>query len=887
MEYTNEELNFFRICYITTNIVTEGLRHVFKEEWNRKYELLLGHWSDTAKNGHDFYSRETPVSRKRNKKILSTMINGNCKEWDCTSLFYSILYSDSIGASSCPPLSPLGKVGRYVDDLREFRNDVFAHVSEGRISNHDFQLLVQRVKVPFNGLGLSLSDVRAIANQSDFPTLEVRHLKRQLLQEQKLSKYLQQQNAVLRKTSHALEEELASEPKSFLDSLPLKPSHLLEERPRELCLITEQLKELYKCSDGSVTTVYLSGNPGCGKSQLAREVGEIFFKQCSKDQLYFVTTLNAKSLEDMVHSYDSLGRGLGCTEYAVTAITTSSDSTSQQKLRQFQTLIAPKMKAFWSWLIIVDGVIDLEAVREFWPASGTKQYGGGQVLVTTQDSSGIPDSSTISRHISLSKGMRPDDAVRLLNNVSEMSNQETVQDVAKALDYQPLALACAALYVKSVTLRGSPDFNWAKYLDKLERGKEVEMGKVKKKCESGYSKSMPVAVQMALERTIANKNILFHCFQLLSLCAPSPILLEVVVQYVLKRVSKHDEEDIRVEIADCSLLMFDNREKTLSFHQVLYRVIKDSENLSVMPENALDVLVASFEPIQSMLKEESARTKVFVEHISAMLDFVISVQSAHHSFYVDLSKLTELHGFFVWFTRCAETCRIYGKTSVYKRCLDLVIGFTEETNCMNEKSSVDGKLSSHLLWFCGRALHHLCDYSSALKYLENSLAIRKKVYDKNHADVALCLWTLGRVHRELSHKEQAMTCFEEALSINRELFGEKHPQVAHCFNGIALVHRDCGCYDQERNLLEMSLQIHYDFGEKRLASACHHSLGAVYEKLNNLDVAHAHYQTALEIEKLCYPDDHLQVKDSVVALDRISRKMREEETSSPGQAPGL
>lgn len=884
MEYSDEELNFFRICYITTNIVTEGLRHVFKEEWNRKYGLVLGDWHDTAKNGHDFYNQETIASRKRNKKLLSTMINGNCKEWDCTALFYSILYSGSIGASSSPPVSPLGKVGSFIDDLREFRNEVFAHVSEGRISNHDFQLLVQRVETPFTGLGLSLSEVRTIANQSDFPTVEVKNLKSQVLQDQKIMTYLQQQNAVLREISDALEEELASEPKSFLDSLPLKPSHIIEERTHEVSMITEQLKELYSCSHGGVTTIYLSGNPGCGKSQLAREVGEIFFKQGSNDKLYFVTTLNAKTLEDMVYSYDSLSRALGCTEYAVSVITTSSGSTAQQKLRQFKTLIAPKMKAFLSWLIIVDGVIDVEAVREFWPASGSKQYGCGQVLVTTQDISGIPDSSPMSRHISLSKGMQPDDAVRLLNNVSQMSNQDTVQDVAKALDYQPLALACAALYIKSVNLRGSFNFNWRKYLDKFEGGKEAEMGKVKKKCESGYSESMPVAVQMALERTIANRRILFHCFQLLSLCAPSPILFDAVVQYVLKRVPNHDEEDICVEIADCSLLMFDSREKTLSFHQVLYRVIKDCESLSISPENALEVVVASVEPIQSMVKEESPRTKVFVEHVGALLDFVISVESANGSFYVDLSKMTKLHDFFVWFTRCAEICRIYGKTSVYKKCLNLVIGFTEETNCMNEKSSLDGKLSSHLLWFCGRALRFLCDYSSALKYLENSLALKRKIHGKNHADVALCLWSLGRVHRELAHNDEAMGCLKEALSINRELFGEKHPQVAHCLNGIALVHWDCGRYDQARQLLEMSLQIHGDFGEKRLAGACHHSLGAVHEKLNNLDVAQAHFQTAFEIEKLFYPEDHPEVKDAAECLDRITRKMTEEETSTPGHS---
>ena len=32
MEYTSEQLNYFRICYIAINLVPEGLRKVFKQE---------------------------------------------------------------------------------------------------------------------------------------------------------------------------------------------------------------------------------------------------------------------------------------------------------------------------------------------------------------------------------------------------------------------------------------------------------------------------------------------------------------------------------------------------------------------------------------------------------------------------------------------------------------------------------------------------------------------------------------------------------------------------------------------------------------------------------------------------------------------------------------
>ena len=34
-EYSEEELNYFRVCYITTHIIREGLKELFKREWNR------------------------------------------------------------------------------------------------------------------------------------------------------------------------------------------------------------------------------------------------------------------------------------------------------------------------------------------------------------------------------------------------------------------------------------------------------------------------------------------------------------------------------------------------------------------------------------------------------------------------------------------------------------------------------------------------------------------------------------------------------------------------------------------------------------------------------------------------------------------------------------
>ena len=122
---------------------------------------------------------------------------------------------------------------------------------------------------------------------------------------------------------------------------------MIQDRQSE---ILQHMKELKSSSNGGITTIYLSGNPGCsGKSQLARMVGKTFYKHVSTNDLAFIAKLNAETLETLFNSYDSFSRALGCTEYAVSRITTSNDKT-EEKLGQFQRLVSPKMRGFSTWL---------------------------------------------------------------------------------------------------------------------------------------------------------------------------------------------------------------------------------------------------------------------------------------------------------------------------------------------------------------------------------------------------------------------------------------------------------------------------------------------------------------------------------------------------------
>ena len=173
-EYTDEQLNYYRICYLTTNILAEGLRELFKQEWDKRYKsTLLGEWEDKPRNGMDFYNCESPRNQGRNAHILATVKNGNRGDWDCKILFYAILFSYCVG----PTLS--AKVRKNVDDLRQFRIK-FAHMRQGSLSEIDFQNAISKVEVAFQALSLSTVKIQDLKYQKTFQTKDLTKVRKEV-----------------------------------------------------------------------------------------------------------------------------------------------------------------------------------------------------------------------------------------------------------------------------------------------------------------------------------------------------------------------------------------------------------------------------------------------------------------------------------------------------------------------------------------------------------------------------------------------------------------------------------------------------------------------------------------------------------------------------------
>ena len=541
MEYTPQQLNYFRICYIAFNVVPKGLQKVFKEEWNILYMTTpFGEWKDIPKNGSDFYNNETGKSRKKNARYFATIQKGNTSEWDCSCLLFAILFSDSIGTT----LS--ATIRREVDDLRQVRNDT-AHINEVELTDAEFQNYVARVIAAFTSLKLSTDEIEDVKNQSSFPTAEVNSLK---IQADRLKADLKAKNEEVKNLNYELQltqytlqtkqeevetltQEINSKVESFC-SLTFKPSHQIIRRSNDVTRIKNKLEELYNESKGAISTIYLSGIPGCGKSQFARQVGqEVYDKSLRGDEgLTFVSTLNAETLDSLANSYFNLAKQLGVTEYALTNLATSTKVDSSEKIQHLMRFIAPKVKQFSAWLIIVENVVHLSVVRSYLPPTASEEWRHGQMLVTTQDTQSIPFNSPHTYHESLSKGMHPDDVVDLLREVSQISNQQQAEEVAEVLEYQPLALAAAAVYVQTIVSYGTPNYGWTKYLETLNSEEREAREELFAKKNRAYPKTTATAIRVAITRALESDKVLCEVFCLFSLCTSDSLPIEAAVDFV-------------------------------------------------------------------------------------------------------------------------------------------------------------------------------------------------------------------------------------------------------------------------------------------------------------------------------------------------------------------
>jgi tetratricopeptide (TPR) repeat protein len=828
---------------IVSDLMSKELRKIFKQEWNLRYQATFGGWDDTSVSGNQlFHLEKKPRSGLNNNVYLAKFRHGDTNQWDCTVLFAAILYSNSIGWASLNPT-----IQSEVNNLREIRNKIM-HITEGKLSNCDFQTMTTRVQNAFNTLGLAVNEIKRIITEKN------------------------------RYTSFQV--------------LPVKPSHEVVDRSEKI-KVSQDLQKLSNDNDGKLTYFYICGNPGSGKSQLARQVCEDIDKGInSQTETTFFMTLDGKSVDSLLTSYEKLCRRLNCDESVLEDILNSS-KPKDEKIKDLISQITTRIKNWKRWWIIVDNVENLQSIAPLLPQRGDKVWNNGQIILTTQNKTSVPPDSVFTKHISISSGMNDQECRQLLALISRTdANDPLLDEVAENLDRQPLAMAAAAVYMRQVIDSNCPDFSWKDYLQKLVEGKRTRTEELLDQTNSAaYSSTMSRAVYLAVKKCAESDFILKHTFNFFSLISFESLPLDLIVQYIQQQDNDLDVEDISLAIKHCSLFLpVENKENDIRLHRVVHDAIK-----SVFPSS---VESPFYHVVKTLyyFKEREDQIKL-IPHLKAFHTGIKNIFPEHDALYSISTNFekTEISDIYLFFGRilryycdfelskefqnsnvqiwnCSKdeirVSDIYAELGLLHKELGEV---TEAKHFQDLALEIrKEKLGQHHIKVADsyRNLGRVCYVSRELKkaedYYEQALEIQKEQLDANHVDIAETYNKLGELFFLTNDLAKAKDYYERALEIQKLQLDRNHVDISKTYNNLGKVYCEKDDLEKAMNYFQQSLKI----GKKQLGS--HHievavsygNLGRVFEVKGDLEEALDHYERELEIKEEKLGPNHYKVANS-------------------------
>ena len=229
-----------------------------------------------------------------------------------------------------------------------------------------------------------------------------------------------------------------------LGYIPRMPSHFFQPRAEEVRKLKEMFDALEETNPGNLAkTVYITGEPATGKSQLAGQFGrEVFERNKPLNKNLFVGTLSADNLTNFLDTYLQIAVGLSCVNHKIELAIRSGKLGELQSLKMLSDHVKKELRERPEWLLIIDGLTaDETLVKElsyFWPQPKEESWGKGCVLVTTQGHAPTGSGMAV---MDLKRGMAERDAVELLISESGCSDKEGAVELVNSLDRSPLSVA--------------------------------------------------------------------------------------------------------------------------------------------------------------------------------------------------------------------------------------------------------------------------------------------------------------------------------------------------------------------------------------------------------------------------------------------------------------
>ena len=264
-----------------------------------------------------------------------------------------------------------------------------------------------------------------------------------------------------------------------------------------------------------------------------------------------------------------------------------------------------------------------------------------------------------------------------------------------------------------------------------------------------------------------------------------------------------------------------------------------------------------FDSIYQSPHPDIARSLRTIAQVEITMGRLESASATIHNS-LDIYRLLKMTGTMDYAQALLEKGNLYYERNEFAKA-DSIYGIV--FNRYTQEYRTDHQEMANLLHLIGTTRRKLGDYAVAGDYLQQSLAMKQRLYGEPHAEIAYTLNHLASLRQDQGRPAEALPFAREAFEQRRKIFGEQHIETLASQSNIARIHVRLGQLNQAASVYEEVLpkmrSIFQD--DHHYVPAITNSLAGVYLKIGDY----------AEAERLCR--EALDYNDRLLAADDPKR----------------
>ena len=679
-----------------------------------------------------------------------------------------------------------------------------------------------------------------------------------------------------------------------IDMLPTPLKHKLYQRTADVDYIVNELNRLIRSNPEREVHVVISGGPGAGKSELARQVGKRIFQSENKPifnvDLSFalpptdVIVLNAEDLNQLQNTLlDAVDKVRGKNAKPEGHYSIGDEKTIFAKFQELRVALRNRSSLSSHPVIIFDNVkaamftflYEKRANGRFFLEAGRKEYGEIRIIVTTQRRPTVHFRSVMG-YKDLFEPMPTDEAVKLMNTITEIQNDDqNAKYLASALSGFPKSLADAAYYIHMNVQRNASYYS---FLQELELNRKRYLSNVDTSWAEvrnhGYSYNLTAYTSslMLVEQYFQDSSH-GHFYESLAFfigyCGSPVISLKLFVKYIgLDGVLK-DYSEFKVKTLVRNTSLYDvktsySEHGLISTHQITRYASFDAWNEKARnKKDQSNVFETSIARIFEVLKSELASkddpsTNQMVEYTSLsfkVVDVVVSLITKMREKQLKLYNIINKEFCWLFLDSITEAYLYWPnrhKSAVIMPEVEFLVDMVEESF---DKGNVEIALLLSVLYFHNTGNKEAGNLEKVVRMNEHFARSSLSKTDQYSIEkVTLLINMIGTVYRGLAQNLSKAQEFHQ-LALNLSKKHKLKNEEAVSLHLLGIIHRYQKNLHEAQNCHEKAVklgrQIFRPKENGRLAAFLE-NLAIVYNRLGKFKKARQVYEEALELVKKEY-----------------------------------